>query len=126
MRGNVIAIYLDSEPVACSTECSLNVQQEAVEYTPLPGTVTEEEAEWKHYRKGDYSWSVGNGSFLTFESAKVLEAVGNEVGVDVAIGDGSALVGTGIVKSAIVEGNVNSLAKMSVNIEGNDLPTMED
>lgn len=122
MTGNAVIITADGTPIPASTSCTININQEAVEYTPLPGSVTSEEAGWKHYRRGNYSWSLQNDSFLTDGNVGAEELIGTKPQVGISIGEKITLTGTAIIKSVKMSGNVNNLAKLNVSMEGDNLP----
>lgn len=125
MTGNAVIITADGTPIPASTSCTININQEAVEYTPLPGSVKAEEAGWKHYRRGNYSWSLQNDSFLTDLNVGVAELSGTKPQVGINIGEKITLTGTGVIKSVKMSGNVNGLAKLDVSLEGDNLPEIE-
>ena len=125
MTGNAVIITADGTPIPASTSCTININQEAVEYTPLPGSVTAEEEGWKHYRRGNYSWSLQNDSFLTDLNVGVAELSGTKPQVGINIGEKITLAGTGVIKSVKMSGNVNGLAKLDVSLEGDNLPKIE-
>ena len=87
MTGNAVIITADGTPIPSSMSCTININQEAVEYTPLPGSVTAEEEGWKHYRRGNYSWSLQNDSFLTDLNVGVAELSGTKPQVGINIGE---------------------------------------
>ena len=125
MTGNAVIITADGTPIPASTSCTININQEAVEYTPLPGSVKAEEEGWKHYRRGNYSWSLQNDSFLTDLNVGVAELSGTKPQVGINIGEKITLAGTGVIKSVKMSGNVNGLAKLDVSLEGDNLPEIE-
>lgn len=125
MTGNAVIITADGTPIPASTSCTININQEAVEYTPLPGSATEEEEGWKHYRRGNYSWSLQNDSFLTDLNVGVAELSGTKPQVGINIGEKITLAGTGVIKSVKMSGNVNGLAKLNISLEGDNLPEIE-
>ena len=125
MTGNAVIITADGTPIPSSMSCTININQEAVEYTPLPGSVTAEEAGWKHYRRGNYSWSLQNDSFLTDLNVGVAELSGTKPQVGINIGEKITLAGTGVIKSVKMSGNVNGLAKLNISLEGDNLPEIE-
>ena len=125
MTGNAVIIIADGTPIPASTSCSININQKAVEYTPLPGSVTAEEAGWKHYRRGNYSWSLQNESFLTDGNVGAAELIGTKPQVGNSIGEKITLTGTAIIKSVKMSANVNNLAKLNVSLEGDNLPEIE-
>ena len=125
MTGNAVIITADGTPIPSSMSCTININQEAVEYTPLPGSVTAEEEGWKHYRRGNYSWSLQNDSFLTDLNVGVAELSGTKPQVGINIGEKITLAGTGVIKSVKMSGNVNGLAKLDVSLEGDNLPEIE-
>ncbi len=123
MTGTSIAIKINGSVVAMSTAGDIEIHQEAVEYTPLPGSVSAEEAGWKHYRRGEYTSSIENDSFFSFSGAQILALIGSTVSASVAIGD-VALSSTATITSATIGAEVNGLAKMSIKAEANGLPTL--
>ena len=125
MTGNAVIITADGTPIPASSSCTININQEAVEYTPLPGSVTAEEEGWKHYRRGNYSWSLQNDSFLTDLNVGVAELSGTKPQVGINIGEKITLAGTGVIKSVKMSGNVNGLAKLNISLEGDNLPEIE-
>ena len=125
MTGNAVIITADGTPIPSSMSCTININQEAVEYTPLPGSVTAEEEGWKHYRRGNYSWSLQNDSFLTELNVGVAELSGTKPQVGINIGEKITLAGTGVIKSVKMSGNVNGLAKLNISLEGDNLPEIE-
>lgn len=125
MTGNAVIITADGTPIPSSMSCTININQEAVEYTPLPGSVTAEEECWKHYRRGNYSWSLQNDSFLTDLNVGVAELSGTKPQVGINIGEKITLAGTGVIKSVKMSGNVNGLAKLNISLEGDNLPEIE-
>ena len=125
MTGNAVIITADGTPIPASTSCTININQEAVEYTPLPGSVKAEEEGRKHYRRGNYSWSLQNDSFLTDLNVGVAELSGTKPQVGINIGEKITLAGTGVIKSVKMSGNVNGLAKLDVSLEGDNLPEIE-
>ena len=125
MTGNAVIITADGTPIPSSMSCTININQEAVEYTPLPGSVTAEEEGWKHYRRGNYSWSLQNDSFLTDLNVGVAELSGTKPQVGINIGEKITLSGTGVIKSVKMSGNVNGLAKLNISLEGDNLPEIE-
>lgn len=125
MTGNAVIITADGTPIPSSMSCTININQEAVEYTPLPGSVTAEEEGWKHYRRGNYSWSLQNDSFLTDLNVGVAELSGTKPQVGINIGEKITLTGTGVIKSVKMSGNVNGLAKLNISLEGDNLPEIE-
>lgn len=125
MTGNSVIITADGTPIPSSMSCTININQEAVEYTPLPGSVTAEEAGWKHYRRGNYSWSLQNDSFLTDGNVGTSELIGTKPQIGISIGEKITLTGTAIIKSVKMSGNVNNLAKLNVSLEGDNLPEIE-
>ena len=125
MTGNAVIIIADGTPIPASTSCAININQKAVEYTPLPGSVTAEEAGWKHYRRGNYSWSLQNESFLTDGNVGAAELIGTKPQVGISIGEKITLTGTAIIKSVKMSANVNNLAKLNVSLEGDNLPEIE-
>jgi len=125
MTGNAVIITADGTPIPSSMSCTININQEAVEYTPLPGSVTAEEEGWKHYRRGNYSWSLQNDSFLTDLNVGVAELSGTKPQVGINIGEKITLAGTGVIKSVKMSGNVNGLAKLNISLEGDNLPEIE-
>lgn len=125
MTGNAVIITADGTPIPSSMSCTININHEAVEYTPLPGSVTAEEEGWKHYRRGNYSWSLQNDSFLTDLNVGVAELSGTKPQVGINIGEKITLAGTGVIKSVKMSGNVNGLAKLNISLEGDNLPEIE-
>ena len=125
MTGHAVIITADGTPIPSSMSCTININQEAVEYTPLPGSVTAEEEGWKHYRRGNYSWSLQNDSFLTDLNVGVAELSGTKPQVGINIGEKITLAGTGVIKSVKMSGNVNGLAKLNISLEGDNLPEIE-
>lgn len=125
MLGNAVIITAGGEPIPASTSCTININQEAVEYTPLPGSVTAEEAGWKHHRRGNYSWSLQNDSFLTDGNVGAADLIGTKPQVGISIGEKITLTGMAIIKSVKMSGNVNNLAKLNVSLEGDNLPEIE-
>ena len=125
MTGNAVIITADGTPIPSSMSCTININQEAVEYTPLPGSVTAEEEGWKHYRRGNYSWYLQNDSFLTDLNVGVAELSGTKPQVGINIGEKITLAGTGVIKSVKMSGNVNGLAKLNISLEGDNLPEIE-
>lgn len=125
MTGNAVIITADGTPIPSSMSCTININQEAVEYTPLPGSVTADEEGWKHYRRGNYSWSLQNDSFLTDLNVGVAELSGTKPQVGINIGEKITLAGTGVIKSVKMSGNVNGLAKLNISLEGDNLPEIE-
>lgn len=125
MLGNAVIITQGGTPIPASTSCSININQEAVEYTPLPGSVSAEEAGWKHYRRGNYSWSLQNDSFLTDGNVGTVELIGTKPQVGISIGEKITLTGMAIIKSVKMSANVNDLAKLNVSLEGDNLPEIE-
>ena len=125
MTGNAVIITADGTPIPSSMSCTININQEAVEYTPLPGSVTAEEAGWKHYRRGNYSWSFQNESFLTDGNVGSAELIGTKPQVGISICEKITLTGTAIIKSVKMSANVNNLAKLNVSLEGDNLPEIE-
>lgn len=122
MTGKDVIIRLNNgNPIAVSTACTINVAQEIEEYIPLPGTTSAEDEEWKHYKPGLKSWSIKNDSFLSLSNQNLCKLVGTEQEITIDIA-GLLLVGTGIVVSAKIDAQIGSLAKMSVNIIGNNIP----
>ena len=86
MTGNAVIITADGTPIPSSMSCTININQEAVEYTPLPGSVTAEEEGWKHYRRGNYSWSLQNDSFLTDGNVGTAKLIGTKPQAGISIG----------------------------------------
>lgn len=123
MTGTSIAIKINGSVVAMSTAGGIEIHQEAVEYTPLPGSVSAEEAGWKHYRRGEYTSSIENDSFFSFSGAQILALIGVATSTVVAIGN-VALSSTATITSATISADVNSLSKMSIKAESNGLPTL--
>lgn len=124
MTGISIGIKINGSVVAMSTSGGIDISQEAVEYTPMPGTVSSDEAGWKHFRRGDYKCSITNDSFFTFDGARVLALIGGTVESIVAIGD-VALESTSIISSASINADVNGLSKMSIKADVNGLPELK-
>ena len=46
MTGNAVIITADGTPIPASMSCTININQKAVEYTPIPGSVTVEVVIW--------------------------------------------------------------------------------
>lgn len=126
MLGNAIIVTAGGTPIPASTSCSININQEAVEYTPLPGSVSAEEAGWKHYRRGNYSWSLQNDSFLTKATEGSPELMGTHTSVNFKLNEIYSLSGIGVIKSIKIAANINALAKLEISIEGANLPILDE
>lgn len=124
MTGNNVKIYAGNEMLAAATEASIEFVQEAIPVEAIPGTLPDEEAAWQQFRPGNLSWSIKHKGFVTDVSLDYIRIVGDRVTVMAEIGD-LDIDGKAQINEASIVASVNSLAKISLNMEGNDFPNIE-
>lgn len=124
MLGNIIKLYLNDEPVMAATSCSVTLNQQAEEYTPLPGTTDDDG--WKHYNCGKLSWSVSHDGLMSSANNELIGKITSGVNkflaqIDISEG-GDMLEGDVSLSEVSVVANVNSLAKISAKLVCDDFP----
>ena len=129
-KGRNVTLSLQGLGVpAAATSYDFSMSQQAVPYTPLPGT--DEDDGWEHYRGGEIEWSINGDMFYTSDISLFQRAVNLNPAVSVvmAVNLGSdylRIVGDAIITSLKINAAVRSLAKMSITMDGSDTPSLEN
>ena len=125
MKGNDIVLSIDGTAIAAATNASIELSQEAEEYTPMPGSTDDDG--WRHYRPGHLSWNVSHDGLVTEDAEDLLSAIysdDDDITLTLTMGTNHSLTGTAKLSEVGIVAQVRTLAKMSAKFNCNDFPTL--
>lgn len=125
MNGTKIILKFDGAVIAASKSATVTLNQDADEYSPLPGSSQDDG--WAYYRPGRLSWNLGNEGFFTDASKTQIDAIIPQVdkGFNTLI-----LIDTlrfqGVVRceKLSIKMPTGNLCKLDVDFIGEDFPEL--
>lgn len=121
---NKAILTLNGEVVAASTSCSIDITQQAVPVTPLPGSADDDG--WEHYRPGELGWDLRNDTFFCDDSIALLANAydGIKMQADVILAEGVSLTGDVSASNISIQSAVKSLSKLQASFACDGFPEL--